>query len=80
MEDQLIQAVEIASNPTANAGADLVSQALQFLEHLKSITEESWSVGWAVWSARNDAGDGPKYGHNQRMFGLMLVDDFLENK
>ncbi|EPQ26132.1 uncharacterized protein PFL1_06340 [Pseudozyma flocculosa PF-1] len=80
MEAQLIQAVEIASNPLANAGPELTSQALQFLEHLKSITEESWSVGWAVWSARNDGGDGPKYSHNARMFGLMLVDDFLENK
>ncbi|KAN0062212.1 pre-tRNA nuclear export protein [Thecaphora frezii] len=80
MEEQLIQAVEIASNPLANAGPELTSQALQFLEHLKSITEESWSVGWAVWSARNDGGDGPKYSHNARMFGLMLVDDFLENK
>ncbi|PWZ01596.1 Exportin-T [Testicularia cyperi] len=80
MEEQLIQAVEIASNPLANAGPEIKSQALQFLEHLKTITEQSWTVGWAVWSARDDAGNQPKYSHNARMFGLMLVDDFLENK
>ncbi|EST05806.1 Exportin-1/Importin-beta-like protein [Kalmanozyma brasiliensis GHG001] len=80
MEDQLIQAVEIASNPLANAGPDVTSQALQFLEHLKTITHESWSVGWSVWSARNAEDNGPKYSQNARMFGLMLVDDFLSNR
>lgn len=80
MEEQLIQAVEIASNPLANAGPDVTSQALQFLEHLKTITHESWSVGWSVWSARNAEDNGPKYSQNARMFGLMLVDDFLANR
>ena len=80
MEEQLIQAVEIASNPLANAGPEVTSQALQFLEHLKSITHESWSVGWSVWSARNAEDNGPKYSQNARMFGLMLVDDFLGNR
>ena len=80
MEEQLIQAVEIASNPLANAGPDVTSQALQFLEHLKTITHESWSVGWSVWSARNAQDNGPKYSQNARMFGLMLVDDFLSNR
>lgn len=80
MEEQLIQAVEIASNPLANAGPDVTSQALQFLEHLKTITHESWSVGWSVWSARNPQDNGPKYSQNARMFGLMLVDDFLANR
>ncbi|GAK64103.1 ARM repeat-containing protein [Moesziomyces antarcticus] len=80
MEEQLIQAVDIASNPLARAGPDVTSQALQFLEHLKTITHESWSVGWSVWSARNAADNAPKYSQNARMFGLMLVDDFLENR
>ncbi|SNX83574.1 related to tRNA Exportin [Melanopsichium pennsylvanicum] len=80
MEEQLIQAVEIASNPLANAGPDVTQQALQFLEHLKTITHDSWSVGWGVWSARNAQDDGPKYSQNARMFGLMLVDDFLANR
>lgn len=80
MEDQLVQAVEIASNPLANVGPDVKAQALQFLEHLKTITHESWSVGWTIWSARNAEDNGPKYSHNARMFALMLVDDFLENR
>lgn len=80
MEEQLIQAVEIASNPQANAGPEVTSQALQFLEHLKTITHESWSVGWSVWSARNAEGNGPKYSPNARMFALMLVEDFLGNR
>ncbi len=80
MEEQLIQAVEIASNPLANVGPEVTSQALQFLEHLKTITHESWSVGWSVWSARNAEDNGPRYSQNARMFGLMLVDDFLENR
>ncbi|SPC63936.1 related to tRNA Exportin [Ustilago sp. UG-2017b] len=80
MEEQLIQAVQIASNPQANARPEVTSQALQFLEHLKTTTHQSWSVGWSVWSARNAEDNGPKYSPNARMFALMLVDDFLGNR
>ncbi|KAJ1570901.1 hypothetical protein NDA11_005398 [Ustilago hordei] len=80
MEEQLIQAVQIASNPQANAPPEVTSQALQFLEHLKTITHQSWSLGWSVWSARNAEDNAPKYSPNARMFALMLVDDFLGNR
>lgn len=78
-EVQLIQAVEIASNAASVADASLVPQALAYLEQLKQSTHESWSTGWAVWVAR-DEGNAPKYGHAVRLFGLNLVDDFLDKR
>ncbi|CAO1622643.1 unnamed protein product [Sympodiomycopsis kandeliae] len=78
-EEQLVQAVAIASNPTAVQDPSLPQQALAFLEHLKTITHQSWTYGWAVFAARNDAGDAPKYPEQARLFGLNLVADFLED-
>lgn len=80
MEEQLAQAVEIASNPTAVQDASLPAQALNFLEHLKSITHESWSAGWNAFSSKTPDGSRPKYSEQARMFGLNLVADFLENQ
>lgn len=79
-EAQLVQAVEIASNAAAVQDANLVSQALAYLEQLKQATDESWSLGWRVWIARNDDGSAPKYEHAIRLFGLNLVDDFLDRR
>lgn len=79
-EAQLVQAVDIASNPAAVPDADLVAQALAYLEQLKQSTDESWSIGWAVWTARDDSDERPKYGQAARMFGLNLVDDFLDSR
>ncbi|WFD34042.1 pre-tRNA nuclear export protein [Malassezia cuniculi] len=78
-EVQLVQAADIASN-AATVDPAIVSQALQYLEQLKQATHESWSTGWAVWTARDDSGSGPKYGAAVRMFGLNLVDDYLDNR
>ena len=80
MEEQLVQAVEIASNPTAVQDPSLPQQALRFLEHLKTITHESWSAGWAVYAARDDQGTSPRYGDQARLFGLSLATEFLENQ
>ena len=77
-EVQLAQAVEIASNAAAVTDTNLVSQALAYLEQLKQATDESWSTGWAVWVARDDG--HAKYAHAVRLFGLNLVDDFLERR
>ena len=77
-EVQLAQAVEIASNAAAVTDTNLVSQALAYLEQLKQATDESWSTGWAVWVARDDG--RAKYAHAVRLFGLNLVDDFLERR
>ena len=60
-EEQLVKAVEIASNAAAMPDADLVAQALAYLEQLKQATQESWSIGWAIWTARTDDGSAPKY-------------------
>lgn len=76
---QLVQAVDIASN-AATADPALVAQALSYLEQLKQSTQENWSTGWAVWTARDESGAGPKYGPAVRMFGLNLVDDYLDNR
>lgn len=78
-EVQLVQAVDIASN-AASVDPALVAQALEYLEQLKQATHESWSTGWAVWTARDDGGSAPKYGAAARMFGLNLVDDYLDNR
>ncbi|CAO1623604.1 unnamed protein product [Parajaminaea phylloscopi] len=80
MEQQLIQAVDIASNPTAVQDPSLPQQALQFLEHLKATTHESWSVGWSVYAARNDDGTSARYSDQARLFGLNLVADYLETQ
>lgn len=77
-EVQLVQAVEIASNAATVTDTSLVSQALAYLEQLKQATDESWSTGWAVWIAREDG--HAKYGHAVRLFGLNLVDDFLDKR
>lgn len=77
-EVQLVQAAEIASNAAAVADANLVSQALAYLEQLKQATEDSWSTGWAVWMAREEG--RAKYAHAVRLFGLNLVDDFLDRR
>ena len=79
-EEQLVKAVEIASNAAAMPDADLVAQALAYLEQLKQATQESWSIGWAIWTARTDDGSAPKYDHAPRLFGLNLVDDFLDKR
>ena len=79
-EEQLVKAVEIASNAAAVSDADLVAQALAFLEQLKQVTHESWSVGWTIWTARTEDGCAPKYEHAPRLFGLNLVDEFLDKQ
>ena len=79
-EVQLVHAVEIASNAATVSDKDLVAQALAFLEQLKQATDESWNIGWDVWIARDETGSAPKYAPPVRMFGLNLVDDFLENR
>lgn len=80
MEEQLVQAVAIASNPTGVQDASLAQQAFEFLQHLKTVTHESWTSGWQVYAARsdNDSGTAPKYPEQARLFGLNLVADFLE--
>lgn len=79
-EEQLVKAVEIASNAAALPDANLVAQALAFLEELKQSTQESWSVGWAIWTAHRDDSSAPKYEYAPRLFGLNLVDDFLDRR
>lgn len=78
-EEKLVQAVQIASNPTLVQDQSLPPQALQWLEHLKSVTHESWSVGWSVYSARSEDRSSAQYGDQVRLFGLNLVAEFLEN-
>ncbi|PKI84603.1 pre-tRNA nuclear export protein [Malassezia vespertilionis] len=79
-EEQLVQAVDIASNASTVSDAGLVSQALAYLEQLKQNTEESWNTGWAIWTARTDDRCSPKWSHAARLFGLNLVDDFLDKR
>lgn len=79
MEEQLVQAVAIASNPTAVQDPSLPQQALDFLQHLKTITHESWTCGWQVYSARDPGTGSPKYPEQARLFGLNLVADYLES-
>ncbi|WFD30897.1 pre-tRNA nuclear export protein [Malassezia sp. CBS 17886] len=79
-EVQLVQAVDIASQAGAGTDAALVAQALAYLEQLKAATQDSWSTGWTVWAARSDDGTAPKYAPAVRVFGLNLVDDFLEKR
>lgn len=80
MEEQLVQAVQIASNAALLSDTNLVGQALAYIEQVKQATHESWSTGWAIWTARSDDGATPKYDHAVRLFGLNLVDDFLEKR
>lgn len=75
-----MKAVEIASNAAALPDANLVAQALGFLEELKQSTQESWSIGWAIWSAHRGDSPAPKYEYAPRLFGLNLVDDFLDRR
>ena len=79
-EEQLVKAVEIASNAAAMQDADLTAQALVYLEQLKQATHESWGIGWAIWTARSDDGTAPMHEHAPRLFGLNLVDDFLDRR
>lgn len=83
MEEQLVQAVEIASNPaiaTSQGQQDLPAQAIAYLDQLKANSQETWLPAWNVFSSRSDDGSTPRYGHNQRLFSLNIIDDFLENK
>lgn len=79
-EEQLVKAVEIASNAAALPDANLVAQALAFLEELKRSTQESWSIGWSIWTAQREDSLTPKYDCAPRLFGLNLVDDFLDRR
>ncbi|KAK0554849.1 pre-tRNA nuclear export protein [Tilletia horrida] len=69
-EQQLVSAVEIASDPRQDPS--IVQQALSFLEQLKARTAESWSAGWNVFASTQ-----PRHGTQQRIFGLNLVEAYL---
>ncbi|WFD43309.1 pre-tRNA nuclear export protein [Malassezia psittaci] len=77
-ESQLVQAVQIASSASGASDPQLSAQALAFLEQLKQSTEDCWSTGWAVWIAQEDG--HAKYESAVRLFGLNLVDEFLDKK
>lgn len=79
-EGQLVRAVEIASDASSLTDASLVPQALAYLEQVKQASDEHWSAGWAIWTARDDQNTAPKYAHAPRLFGLNLVEDFLERR
>lgn len=86
MESELLRAVSIASAPAGLGGAsttteDLRAQAMAYLQQLQANTHECWQAAWNVFAARaEDAAAAPRYGDNERMFAINLVQDFLENR
>lgn len=79
MEEQLLQAVQIASSP-AGQNPNIVQDALTFLEQVKLNSQEVWSPAWNIFAARSKETQKSLHSHQQRLFGLSLVTDFLENK
>lgn len=80
MEEQLLQAVSIASNgPIAGQDPSIVQQALRFLEQVKQNAHEVWSPAWNVFIERSKDSGKPLHDHQQRIFCLSLVSDFLED-
>ncbi len=91
LEEQILRAVDIAAGspsggPLAQDPA-VRQQALEFLNSLQSMPDKCWLPGWNVFAAgTGDAGKGPGGGgegkrenHQARMFGLQLVNYYLDN-
>lgn len=54
MEEQLLQAIDIASHgPRPGQDPSIIQDALRFLEQVKQNTQEVWSSAWSIFAARS---------------------------
>lgn len=81
MEEQLLQAIDIANGTThTGANTNIIQEALAYLEQVKANTEQVWSSAWNIFIARNEATSRPAHNQGQRLFCITLVNSFLEDR
>lgn len=74
MEEQIVQAVDLAAGLTSLASetADLRAQAIVFLNQVQTVPQDVWAAGWNVFESST-----PRHSAPARMFGLSLVTSYL---
>lgn len=77
-EEQILQAIALASDHTLQ-GQEIHSQAIAFLDKVRSENEQSWRPALSLFVATN--GDGSRrFSDTIRLFATNIIADFLESR
>ncbi len=74
--NQLVQAIQIASDPTPST---LHSQALEYLQTIQQNSASTWRVALTLFVEPGPDG-GRKYPPAARFFALRVIEEFLDNR
>ncbi|KAG8814048.1 pre-tRNA nuclear export protein [Serendipita sp. 399] len=75
-EEQILQAIAIANDHKLQ-GQEIHSQAISFLNTVRSDSNQSWRAALALFVATNDDGTR-RFGEDVRLFALNILSDFLD--
>lgn len=75
MEDQLVQAILIASDPSQ---VNLHQQALEYLGTIQQNAANTWRLAIEIFLASTESGSR-KHPPQARFFALRVLDEFLDN-
>lgn len=75
---QVVQAINIAADPTAQA-TDVYQQALAYLQSIQQNGESSWRLALHLFVDQNADGTR-KYPTQARFFALRVLDDFFDGR
>lgn len=74
--EQVLQAIEIASDPSRAA---LHQQALEFLSSVQSSSATTWKLALALFVELKPGG-GRKHSQQARFWALRVLDDYLDSR
>jgi exportin-T len=78
-EEQILQAIAVASDHSLQ-GQEIHSQAIAFINKVRSESAESWRPALSLFVATNDTTGARRFADDVRLFALNIIADFLNSR